>query len=313
MNNNLQQRLDAFVTGQSSPVALAAELSAQVDATPSAAWEVLALVDQYHRRGKLPMDLYRSLTFAIKRRALGLHVPELRIVPRTDGGRGAAVDAAVPTAGAGEPAREILELREQLQAARERAALYLEQLQSGEWQRRRPVPPAHDPWWRARGWRTRPVHCVAALAFVAAVTMAPGAGDRALDAGVARLRVAVARAPVAPVPVPGHLSFSADRYIAYAGSGRVELSVKRSGGTDGAVSFRWSAQGAGARAGTDFRAPGAHKITLPAGVDAVQWSVPVLQNAQRRHTEMFYVSIAKADGGATLGEITRATVFIMGR
>jgi len=47
------------------------------------------------------------------------------------------------------------------------------------------------------------------------------------------------------------------------------------------------------------------------GVDSLQLSVPILANPLRKHTEIFYVVIARPEGGASLGSIRRASVFIM--
>jgi hypothetical protein len=41
--------------------------------------------------------------------------------------------------------------------------------------------------------------------------------------------------------------------------------------------------------------------------------VPILANPSRRHIEMFYIMIGKLGGGARLGPLRRATVFIMPR
>jgi hypothetical protein len=72
MSYNLQQRLDAFVTGECSPDAFVQELSVLCDATPDSAWEVLSLIDQYYRRGKLSADLFRTVRYRIERHVLGV-------------------------------------------------------------------------------------------------------------------------------------------------------------------------------------------------------------------------------------------------
>jgi hypothetical protein len=70
MSYNLQQRLDAFVTGECSPDAFVHELFALCDATPDSAWDVLSLIDQYYRRGKLSADLFRTVRYRIERHVL---------------------------------------------------------------------------------------------------------------------------------------------------------------------------------------------------------------------------------------------------
>jgi hypothetical protein len=46
-------------------------------------------------------------------------------------------------------------------------------------------------------------------------------------------------------------------------------------------------------------------------VQTLNLSVPIVANPSRKHTELFYVVIGKPGGGASLGSIRRATVFIM--
>jgi hypothetical protein len=72
MSYNLQQRLDAFVTGECSPDAFVQELSVLCDATPDSAWDVLSLIDQYYRRGKLSADLFRTVRYGVERHVLGV-------------------------------------------------------------------------------------------------------------------------------------------------------------------------------------------------------------------------------------------------
>jgi hypothetical protein len=72
MSYELQQRLDAFVSGECSPNAFVQELSALCEATPDSAWDVLSLIDQYYRRGKLSADLFRTVRYRIERHVLGV-------------------------------------------------------------------------------------------------------------------------------------------------------------------------------------------------------------------------------------------------
>src|ERR1700687_5607828 len=72
MAYNLQQRLDAFASGECSRDALVQELSALCEATPDSAWDVLSLIDQYHRRGKLPVTLFQTVKHKIDRHVLGI-------------------------------------------------------------------------------------------------------------------------------------------------------------------------------------------------------------------------------------------------
>lgn len=76
MDYELEQRVDAFVRGESDAPAFIEELCAVCAATPEFAWDVLAITDQYHRRGKISADLNRTIRYAIERPALARQAPE---------------------------------------------------------------------------------------------------------------------------------------------------------------------------------------------------------------------------------------------
>lgn len=88
MTYNLQQRLDAFVSGECNPNAFVQELFVLCDTMPDAAWDVLSLIDQYYRRGNLSADLFRTLKSRIERHVLG--VPDLATVRELPDGPTAA-------------------------------------------------------------------------------------------------------------------------------------------------------------------------------------------------------------------------------
>ncbi len=111
--------------------------------------------------------------------------------------------------------------------------------------------------------------------------------------------------------MPARITLTNDRYVVFPHNASAEISVHRSGGGEGDVDFVWWAEESGATAGKDFIARAPRRAHLPGGVDSVQLIVPILANPSRRHTEMFYVAIAATGGGATLGAIHRAAVFIM--
>ena len=307
MNENLHQRLDAYVVGKCDPRALADELLTHCAQVPGAAWEVLALLDQYHRRGKLPLDLYRSVSQSIQRRALGIHTTEPlpRLAP-------AATDANAGLS------RELAVLRNELQTSRSLAAAYLEQFRSLSRQRAgretavdaQPIVPVNKAATSHRRavlhWPAQSVLAVSVMVLMLALGASQGLGERENEI----LSVRPAPVPVR-IPAAGRLSLAADTFIVQPGRHRAQIVVQRTGGTDGAVSVVWWTQNAGARAGTDFRAQPAERLSMANGVNALELSVPVLRNPARRHTEMFYVAIAKPEGGAALGDTQRAAVFIM--
>jgi len=121
----------------------------------------------------------------------------------------------------------------------------------------------------------------------------------------------VATAPPPPLPAPS-ISLSSDRYLVYPGGASAVIQVERTGDPSADISFVWWTRESGAKSGKDYRGSRPRTEHLPAGVNSVQWSIPIFPNAARRHTELFYVAIGSPGGGAAVGAATRATVFVMG-
>jgi len=364
MSYNLQQRLDAFVSGECSPDAFVQELSALCEATPDSAWDVLSLVDQYYRRGKLSSDLFRTVRYRIERHVLGVRdsdtIGELSAAPvgtetAVRAVRGVAVAMQGPGAPPKELASDIRALRIELLSARgtaqryrkrlailadfghrTRSALantqrelgvsrsqatgYCEQLRSTEWRRlvREQIngestgtSATRD---RMRIWR--PVRSSRAVFIFAAVLLGVGASPglqdppRHWDAGNIALPTAAA-VLIPQISDPGQISLSADKYVVFPGHASAEFEVHRTGGASGDVSFVWWTQGSGATPGRDYVSGTPKTAHLLDGVDTLHLSVPILANRSRKHTELFYVVIGKPGGGASLGSVRRAAVFIM--
>jgi len=127
MSYNLQQRLDALVTGECSPDAFVQELSVLCDATPDSAWEVLSLIDQYYRRGRLSADLFRTVRYRIERHVLGvrdsdtIHEPSdapMAAKPAVRAARGVAVVLPERAATPKQRASDVRALRIELLNAR---------------------------------------------------------------------------------------------------------------------------------------------------------------------------------------------------
>lgn len=139
ISTSLQQRLDAFVSGGCSPDAFVHELSAVCDATPDAAWEVLSLIDQYYRRGKLSAAVFRTVTYGIERHVLGVRdsdaVRKLANAPLASAAAGGAARGLAtpvedrastreqPASDAGAMQRELLNARATAQRYRRRLVI----------------------------------------------------------------------------------------------------------------------------------------------------------------------------------------------
>ena len=293
-DDTLQQRLDAYVAGKCSSRSLSEELLAHCAAVPRASWEALALLDQYQRRGKLPRDLQRSISQSIERRALGVTASESASVGRYVGVTQleAANQAPIIQAPAIQaPAIQAPIIQAPIiQAPIIQAPLNVVVRRQSAWH-----------------WPVRSVQLMAVVVFVLAVGASQGLGERenAVAPGAAP--------PAARVAVPGRLTLAADTFIVQPDGHSAVISVARLDGTDGPVSFRWWTQGAGAKAGADYRGRAATRVDMSPGTNAVQLTVPILKNRARRHTELFYVAIGDPQGGARLGDTRRAAVFILPR
>ncbi len=279
-NDILQQRLDAYVAGECSSHALTENLLAHCAAMPRASWEALALLDQYQRRGKLPRDLQRTISQSIQRRALGIHGSEHANVERQfdltqlEAANQSCIDSLADAAA--RPTRLALP---RLALTRRHAA------------------------WR---WPARSVQLMSVVVFMLAVGASQALDERE---NAAPLRMA----QLTRIAVPGRLTLAADTFIVQPGGQSALVSVTRLDGSDGAVSFRWWTQAAGAKAGADYRGHMAERVSIPPGTSAVQLTVPILKNPARRHTEFFYVMIGDPEGGAQLGDTQRAAVFLLPR
>ena len=349
MSYDLQQRLDAFVNGECSLDVFLQELFVFCDALPESAWDVLSLVDQYYRRGKLSADLFLSIKNRIEQHVLG--VPDsdtARDVPDRPTGSEAAVGAprssTVPamlaserTTSPQELVREIQALPAQLPHARRSVHRFRLAILTDFARRTRTALANSQPELNVWGKQVRN-HCARLMSakrrrflrqhifppcvvFGVLATVLVGIDSSPLPQDLPKARQDLAKldSPPAPAAVvapqisdPGQISLSADRYLVFPGNTSADIEVRRTAGVSGDVSFVWWTQrSAGARPARDYVSKSPTMALLRDGVDTVHLSVPILANPSRKHTELFYVVIGKPGGGASLGSIRRAPVFIM--
>lgn len=307
-------------------------------------WDVLAVIDQLYRRGKLAPQLFRLARIGIERRALGF--------PEGFGLRGNLPGAT------GTPVPEPQTLREQ---QRQRAELAQSRLQAAAESAPRPQaqpqsPPISPPQAQAPTRMPRPVApplrritprslaprpagrrwfastlwiwlvggavvaaAIAALLLLNLPPSSPPDEVPALPSPPATPNVAAPppETPVVPVAAsealivprePGVLSLEQDRYVVSPAERQVAITVRRTGGTDGELSLEWGATNGGAKSGRDFTAPARATLTLAHGQDSAQLVIPILRNAERRYTEYFEVRLLR---GAGTEAVRRATVFIL--
>ncbi len=130
---------------------------------------------------------------------------------------------------------------------------------------------------------------------------------------------AVAAAAPAPAPaalptpaVPLLLELAADSYTVLPGEPAARIEVRRRGNLRGDVSFVWSTESASALPERDFIASGPRAEQMPAGVSSVTLLVPIVSDATRSDSRVFYVRITEPGGGAELGTNSRAAVLVAG-
>lgn len=350
-----------FARGQCSPDAFIHELSAQCAVAPDFIWDVLALVDQYHRRGKISAEFRRSVRELIERPALTHEAPPpSEPQPAPPGIVSLALVAVEPTLAAeSKPASEVQDARTTHEPLPP-ASTSLPKSSTPAWaadgqiivpilhEYRRPAPREKPPEMvrnelivalaDERPQPTIRTDLSAPLAIAAPIPAAapvktpdrPGArAGRTIQiaalsvvlscvaastalSDLARTDVPVAQAEgLAPTVVPATISLSSERYIAYPGSKSVVIEVSRTGDASKDVRFVWWTRSSGAKSGQDYIGSRPRTEHLAPGATSTQWTIPILSNAARRHTEMFYVFLGSA-GDADTGSTTQATVFIMG-
>src|SRR5665213_2932046 len=100
MTEHLSQYFEDFARGALTAADFERELLAVCKTTPDSTWNVLALLDQYHRRRKLSAELCRTVRHRIQRHALGIEKLEttLRapVTARSDGIDRTAASTALP-------------------------------------------------------------------------------------------------------------------------------------------------------------------------------------------------------------------------
>ena len=72
MNADLPQKFEDYARGATRIGVLERDLLTLCRETPASTWDVLALLDQFYRRGKMSGERCRSLRQKIERQALGL-------------------------------------------------------------------------------------------------------------------------------------------------------------------------------------------------------------------------------------------------
>ena len=109
---------------------------------------------------------------------------------------------------------------------------------------------------------------------------------------------------------PGSLSFSAGTASVGEAGGSAAVTVRRTGGTEGAVSVHYTAAAGTAGAGSDFTATSG-TLTWPDGASANKsFAVPILNDTADEPNETVLLALDSPTGGATLGSPSSAVLTI---
>jgi hypothetical protein len=123
--------------------------------------------------------------------------------------------------------------------------------------------------------------------------------------------------PVSPEPVPppqagpGRLQLDASSYSVDESSAVLIVRVIRTGGSRGAVAFRWRTQPGSATPDQDYVSSDWQRVELANGEVGTRLFVPLVNDGRAEAGETFTLEIADAEGGAELGPRTRAEVRIV--
>lgn len=321
MSAELSARIALLLRGSPSAAGLERDVLALCVSAPSAHWEVLGLLDQYYRRGRITQERFNALRQRIERRALGVQEE-----------RGACAPAAVRGHVVPRPNMpvRIMSLPPRPAAATapgpEPAALRDAGAQPQR-SRRRGAPAGSI--WRVLA-RASPIVALAVIALGLAAfesLQRPQPPMQATDGAALRppAHLAATPAPAASsaqatpsVPEPAsaasgtapRISLASDRYVVYPGSRTVEIEILRTGGDPHPQSILWWTQSSGAHANVDYVAAPPALAHFPPGASRMTLRVAILPNPSRRHIAMFDVFIGR-HGEGDIGPVRRATVFIL--
>jgi serine/threonine protein kinase len=146
-------------------------------------------------------------------------------------------------------------------------------------------------------------------ASAAATTGSTTSTGAAEGAAGATQPISVAAPPVSSSP--GKLSFTVGNLPVSESASTARLTVRRTGGSAGSVSFAWRTIDDSAVGGTDFAPAAGVRETMGPGQTTATVLIPLVGDSVREPTRLFDVVIDDFTGGAARGAITRATVVIV--
>lgn len=109
---------------------------------------------------------------------------------------------------------------------------------------------------------------------------------------------------------PGSFEFSASAYSVSEGAGKVDITIKRVGGSAGAVTVDWRTNGVTATFDQDYGSFTWTTVAFADGQTQITKSISIINDSQVEGDEAFNVSLDNPTGGATLGGVAIAGITI---
>jgi serine/threonine protein kinase len=118
------------------------------------------------------------------------------------------------------------------------------------------------------------------------------------------------RPPKLPTEFPNPIVVSAPNYKIRPGENFAEIRVHRSSRLDDDAAFVWWTEAASAKPGIDYVHQGKATLSIPKGKRSATFFIKLVPNASRAQSEVFYIAIAEAGRGSSLGQIAHAAIWL---
>jgi len=138
---------------------------------------------------------------------------------------------------------------------------------------------------------------------------APSAQTTALLTPIGSAEAGTAEAADPPGNTP-HLEFSAPSYVVPGTEPAARIVIRRSGSTEGDLSFVWWTEEGSARADVDYASLGRRIERIPSGSDKITVYVPIISTPLRHEVTQFYVALGEPGSLHNSGRGTRSVVTI---
>jgi len=113
-----------------------------------------------------------------------------------------------------------------------------------------------------------------------------------------------------PTAFPDPVVVSASNYRIRPGEKFAEIRVYRSSRLNDDTAFVWWTEPASAKPGIDYVHQGKVTQSIPKGKRSTSFFIKLFPNASRTQSEVFYIAIAEAGRGSSLGQVAHAAIWL---